>query len=97
MLSSCVSSLSKICLRKSIFSQSACAASVLHLNTRQLHVTQQNSAARKGTREKARKNKVKVEVKKVGYIPHNQRGRDKYVNLILIFQKQTIKNLPGRF
>ncbi|XP_069688986.1 large ribosomal subunit protein uL1m [Periplaneta americana] len=33
-----------------------------------------NYAARKGTREKAKKKKVKVEVKKVGFIPHNQRG-----------------------
>ncbi|XP_037953505.1 50S ribosomal protein L1 [Teleopsis dalmanni] len=32
-------------------------------------------AARKGTREKARKKKVKVEVKKVGFIPHNQRSK----------------------
>ncbi|XP_044729005.1 50S ribosomal protein L1 [Chrysoperla carnea] len=32
-------------------------------------------AARKGTREKARKKKVKVEVKKIGFIPHNQRGK----------------------
>lgn len=38
-----------------------------------LHVTQINPAARKGTREKARKKKVKVEIKKVGFIPHNQR------------------------
>ncbi|CAL1680077.1 unnamed protein product [Lasius platythorax] len=32
-----------------------------------------NYAARKGTREKARKKKVKVVVQKVGFIPHNQR------------------------
>jgi len=32
-------------------------------------------AARKGTREKAKKKKVKVEVKKVGFIPHNQRDK----------------------
>lgn len=37
-----------------------------------------NAAARKGTREKARKKKVKVEVKKLGFIPENQRGRNKY-------------------
>ncbi|KAL0104598.1 hypothetical protein PUN28_017386 [Cardiocondyla obscurior] len=38
-----------------------------------------NYAARKGTREKARKKKVKVVVEKVGFIPHDQRAlaRDK--------------------
>ncbi|XP_004523172.1 39S ribosomal protein L1, mitochondrial [Ceratitis capitata] len=46
---------------------------------RSLHTTPLCEAARKGTREKARKKKVKVEVKKVGFIPHNQ--RDKKVNL----------------
>ncbi|XP_036323882.1 39S ribosomal protein L1, mitochondrial [Rhagoletis pomonella] len=46
---------------------------------RKLHTTAVCEAARKGTREKARKKKVKVEVKKVGFIPHNQ--RDKKVNL----------------
>ncbi len=43
-----------------------------------LHTTPANAAARKGTREKARKKKVKVEIEKIGFIPHNQRGRDKY-------------------
>ncbi|XP_053945565.1 39S ribosomal protein L1, mitochondrial [Anastrepha ludens] len=46
---------------------------------RKLHTTPVCLAARKGTREKARKKKVKVEVKKVGFIPHNQ--RDKKINL----------------
>ncbi|XP_011194282.1 39S ribosomal protein L1, mitochondrial [Zeugodacus cucurbitae] len=46
---------------------------------RRLHITPLCEAARKGTREKARKKKVKVEVKKVGFIPHNQ--RDKKINL----------------
>lgn len=32
-----------------------------------------NYAARKGTREKARKKKIKVIVEKVGFIPHNLR------------------------
>jgi len=32
-----------------------------------------NYAARKGTREKAKKKKVKVVVQKVGFIPHNKR------------------------
>lgn len=38
-----------------------------------------NPAARKGTREKARAKKVKVEIKKIGFIPHNQRDQNKYV------------------
>ncbi|XP_059610555.1 large ribosomal subunit protein uL1 [Phlebotomus argentipes] len=42
-----------------------------------LHTSSVEWAARKGTREKARKKKVKVEVKKVGFIPHNQRKKDK--------------------
>lgn len=42
---------------------------------RRLHLSAVNEAARKGTREKARKKKVKVEVKKVGFIPHNQRNK----------------------
>ncbi|KAH8278763.1 hypothetical protein KR018_008912 [Drosophila ironensis] len=42
---------------------------------RLLHVSAVSEAARKGTREKARKKKVKVEVKKVGFIPHNQRNK----------------------
>lgn len=36
-----------------------------------------NYAARKGTREKKKKAKVKVEVQKVGFIPHNQREKEK--------------------
>lgn len=40
-----------------------------------------NYAARKGTREKAKKKKVKVEVKKVGFIPHNLRVKKEYVNV----------------
>lgn len=40
-----------------------------------LHVTQVNPAARKGTRERARKKKVKVEIEKVGFIPHNLRKK----------------------
>ncbi|XP_046967159.1 50S ribosomal protein L1 [Vanessa cardui] len=34
-------------------------------------------AARKGTRAKARAKKVKVEITKIGFIPHNQRGKNK--------------------
>ena len=62
---SCLSALNKLVIRSP--SQ----------NFRLLHVSIINPAARKGTREKARKKKVKVEVKKVGFIPHNQRGLDK--------------------
>lgn len=62
---SCLSKFCKLTLRSPEFT------------TRLLHVTQINPAARKGTREKARKKKVKVEVKKVGFIPHNLRGKDK--------------------
>ncbi|XP_050349660.1 50S ribosomal protein L1 [Nymphalis io] len=34
-------------------------------------------AARKGTRAKARAKKVKVEITKIGFIPHNQRGKNR--------------------
>lgn len=37
---------------------------------------ERNYAARKGTRERKKKAKVKVEVKKVGFIAHNLRGRE---------------------
>lgn len=43
--------------------------------TRDFHLSAVAEAARKGTREKARKKKVKVEIKKVGFIPHNQRNK----------------------
>lgn len=42
-----------------------------------IHTTVVDSAARKGTREKARKKKVKVEVKKLEFVPHNQREYNK--------------------
>ncbi|CAB3251314.1 unnamed protein product [Arctia plantaginis] len=48
-------------------------------NLRTLHTAPVSFAARKGTRAKARAKKVKVEVTKVGFIPHNQRGRDKTI------------------
>jgi large subunit ribosomal protein L1 len=44
---------------------------------RTIHVSCIQEAARKGTREKARKAKVKVEVQKIGFIPHNLRGKNK--------------------
>lgn len=49
------------------------------------HTSSVEWAARKGTREKAKKKKVKVEVKKVGFIPHNQRNKDKYGEISLNF------------
>lgn len=45
----------------------------LRQNVRSLFVSATNDAARKGTREKARQKKVKVEIKKVGFTPHNHR------------------------
>lgn len=42
-----------------------------------IHTTVVDNAARKGTREKARKKKVKVEVKKLEFVPHNQREYNK--------------------
>lgn len=44
-------------------------------NVRPLFISATNEAARKGTREKARKKKVKVEIKKIGFIPHNLRKK----------------------
>lgn len=45
----------------------------LRQTMRSLQITAVNLKARKGTREKARKKKVKVEIQKVGFIPHNMR------------------------
>lgn len=42
-----------------------------------INTTAIDNAARKGTREKARKKKVKVEVKKLEFVPHNQREYNK--------------------
>ncbi|XP_013196503.2 large ribosomal subunit protein uL1 [Amyelois transitella] len=47
------------------------------VNLKSFHTATVYYAARKGTRAKARAKKVKVEVTKVGFIPHNQRGKDK--------------------
>lgn len=62
---SCISALTRINVRRE--------------NVRLIQTTQINPAARKGTREKARKKKVKVEVEKVGFIPHNLRDKNKLV------------------
>ncbi|CAF4899439.1 unnamed protein product [Pieris macdunnoughi] len=51
--------------------------------TRSLHTATVYYAARKGTRAKARAKKVKVEITKVGFIPHNQRGKDKLAKTII--------------
>lgn len=50
-----------------------------YLPVASIHTAVVDSAARKGTREKARKKKVKVEVKKLEFVPHNQREYNKYV------------------
>lgn len=42
-----------------------------------IHTASVDRAARKGTREKARKKKIKVEVKKLEFVPHNQREYNK--------------------
>lgn len=42
-----------------------------------LCTSSRNYAARRGTRERKNKKKVKVVVEKVGFIPHNQRNREK--------------------
>lgn len=47
----------------------------LQQNVRTLFISATSEAARKGTREKARQKKVKVEIKKIGFIPHNQRKK----------------------
>jgi len=47
----------------------------LRQSMRSMHITAVNLKARKGTREKARKKKVKVEILKVGFIPHNLRKK----------------------
>lgn len=62
-------------LRNSINLIQLYSANQLRQNVRSLFISATNEAARKGTREKARKKKVKVEIKKVGFIPHNQRKK----------------------
>ncbi|CAG5033679.1 unnamed protein product [Parnassius apollo] len=52
-------------------------------NLRSVHTSAVYYAARKGTRAKARAKKVKVEITKVGFIPHNQRGRDKAAKVVV--------------
>jgi large subunit ribosomal protein L1 len=65
-----------------------CQLNVARQAIRPLFLSATDEAARKGTREKARKKKVKVEIKKVGFIPHNLRKKYKwkfFVSKLLIF------------
>lgn len=50
---------------------------LIHLFQRSIHTAAVYYAARKGTRAKARAKKIKIEVTKVGFIPHNERGKDR--------------------
>ncbi|XP_037975532.2 50S ribosomal protein L1 [Plutella xylostella] len=63
-------------LFRSLFNTSVSLTKSNATNLRTLHTAPVVYAARKGTRAKARAKKVKVEVTKVGFIPHNQRGKD---------------------
>ncbi|XP_058812444.1 large ribosomal subunit protein uL1m [Topomyia yanbarensis] len=51
--------------------------SALMINARLLHISAVDLAARKGTREKARKAKVKKVVEKIGFIRHDMRNKGK--------------------
>ncbi|CAH0399283.1 unnamed protein product [Chilo suppressalis] len=64
------------------------------LNLKTVHTSAVYYAARKGTRAKARAKKVKVEVTKVGFIPHNQRGKDKLVKQVNKHLDDTFKGEP---
>lgn len=61
----------------SVLSRLASSPSTLVTNARLLHVSALDLAARKGTREKARKAKVKKVVEKVGFIRHDMRNKGK--------------------
>lgn len=87
MLSSCASSLGRLSIR---FHKALPTAVAVLQPSRSLHSTPLNEAARKGTREKARKKKVKVEIKKVGFIPHNQRNKDRFVSYLQYFPHQNL-------
>lgn len=60
----------------SLFSKAVQAFNPIY-SARLISTSCANPAARKGYREKAKKAKVKVEVKKVGFIPHNLRDKNK--------------------
>lgn len=54
-------------LRNTINLIQLCSVNPIRQNVRPLFISATNEAARKGTREKARKKKVKVEIKKLAY------------------------------
>lgn len=59
-----------------LFSRIFLPKEVVPLVTKEFNLIQAcGYAARKGTRERKRKGRVKVEVKKVGFIPHNLRDK----------------------
>jgi hypothetical protein len=60
-------------LRKSLSLFQISHSQVLRQGVRTLFISATNEAARKGTREKARQKKVKVEIKKVGFVPHSRK------------------------
>ncbi|KAI5644500.1 ribosomal protein l1p/L10e family domain-containing protein [Phthorimaea operculella] len=68
-------------LFRSLLNNSLSAYKTNATSLRSIHTATTYYAARKGTRAKARAKKVKVEVTKVGFIPHNQRGKDKAAKL----------------
>ncbi|KAK0169095.1 hypothetical protein PV327_002841 [Microctonus hyperodae] len=77
------------------------AAAFYHHQKLNLHCYQlcsllqvRNYAARKGTREKARKKKVKVEVKKVGWTPHNQKKKSESLSMAVLNPNDSWKVSP---
>ncbi|XP_063546423.1 large ribosomal subunit protein uL1m [Cydia strobilella] len=64
-------------LFRSMLSTTLSAYKTNSTHIRTIHSSTAFYAARKGTRAKARAKKVKVEITKVGFIPHNQRGANK--------------------
>ncbi|KAM3959938.1 mitochondrial ribosomal protein L1 [Aphomia sociella] len=68
---------------RSLFNNTLSFYKINTTKVRSLHTATVYYAARKGTRAKARAKKVKVEVTKVGFIPHNQRGKDRSVKVQL--------------
>ncbi|CRK92349.1 CLUMA_CG005923, isoform A [Clunio marinus] len=63
----------KTMLRKSLNLIQVYSSNQFRQNIRTLYVSATNEAARKGTREKARAKKVKVEIKKVAFVPFNRK------------------------
>lgn len=68
-------------LFRSFFNNTLSFYKINTTTVRNLHTATVFYAARKGTRAKAKAKKVKVEVTKVGFIPHNQRGKDRSVKV----------------